>query len=81
MIRPTGKNVLVERIPASKETASGIILKSTDESDKAHIHAIGSDVREVAVDELAVINWNSATKVEDEFYIISEDEIIFTIAG
>lgn len=74
--RPTGNNVLIERIAAKKETSSGIILKSTEEPDRAKIIAIGSDVTEVSVDEIAVVNWNTATKVEDEFYIISIDNIV-----
>lgn len=77
--RPTGKNVLVERIAASKETASGIILKSTQEPDRAKIIAIGPEIDEVAVDEIAVVNWNAATKVEDELYIINIDHIVLVI--
>lgn len=74
--RPTGKNVLVERIAAAKETSSGIILKSTQDPDKAKILAIGPEVDEVSVDEVALVNWNAASKVEDELYIISIDHII-----
>lgn len=74
--RPTGRNVLIERIAASKETASGIILKSTQEPDRAKIIAIGAEVDEVAVDEVGVVNWNTATKVEDELYIINVDNIV-----
>jgi len=76
MFRPTGNNVLIERIAAAKETASGIILKSAEEPDKAKIIAIGSDVEDVSVDEIALVNWNAATKVEDELYIIPIDQII-----
>jgi co-chaperonin GroES (HSP10) len=77
--RPTGRNVLIERIPAAKETASGIILKSTEEPDRAKILAIGPEIDEVAVDEVAVVNWNAATKVEDELYIINIDHIVLVI--
>jgi co-chaperonin GroES (HSP10) len=77
--RPTGKNVLVERIPAAKQTNSGIILKSAEEPDRAKIIAIGPEIDEVAVDEVAVVNWNAATKVEDEFYIINIDHIVLII--
>lgn len=76
MFRPTGNNVLIERIAAAKETASGIILKSSEEPDKAKIIAIGSDVEDVSVDEFALVNWNAATMVEDELYIIPIDQII-----
>ena len=77
--RPTGRNVLIERIPASKQTESGIILKSTQEPDRAKIIAIGPEVDEVSVDEIGVVNWNTATKVEDEFYIINIDNIVLII--
>lgn len=77
--RPTGKNVLIERIAAAKETSSGIILKSSEEPDRAKIIAIGTEIDEVAVDEIAVVNWNAATKVEDELYIINIDHIVLVI--
>ena len=77
--RPLGDNVLVERIAASKETASGIILKTTEEPDKAKIIAIGPEIDEVAVGEVGVVNWNAATKVQDELYIINIDHVILVI--
>ena len=77
--RPLGNNVLVERIEASKETASGIILKSTQEPDRAKIISIGSEVTEVAVDEIAVVNWNRASKVDGELYILPITEIVLVI--
>lgn len=76
MFRPTGNNVLIERIAAAKETTSGIILKSSEEPDRAKIVAIGSEVEDVSVDEVALVNWNAATNVEDELYIIPIDQII-----
>lgn len=79
MYRPTGKNVLVERLPAAKESAGGIILKSSDEPDRAKIIAVGPEVDtllEVKVDEVALVNWNTATKVQDELFIINVDNII-----
>ena len=79
MFRPTGNNVLIERIAAAKETTSGIILKSSEEPDRAKIIAIGPEIDEVAVDEVAVVNWNAATKIEDELYIINIDHIIMVI--
>ena len=75
--RPTGRNVLIERIPASKQTESGIILKSTQEPDRAKIIAIGPEVDEVSVDEIAVVNWNTATKIEDEYYVVPYNQIVW----
>jgi co-chaperonin GroES (HSP10) len=77
--RPTGKNVLIERIAASKQTESGIILKSSEEPDRAKVIAIGPEVDEVSIDEIAVVNWNTATKIEDELYIINIDNVVLVI--
>jgi co-chaperonin GroES (HSP10) len=77
--RPTGRNVLIERIAAQKATASGIILKSAEEPDKAKILAIGPEIDEVAVNEVAVVNWNAATKVQDELYIINIDHVVLVL--
>jgi co-chaperonin GroES (HSP10) len=79
MYKPTGKNVLIERIPAAKETSSGIILKSAEEPDKAKIIAVGPAIDEVSVDEVAVVNWNAATKIEDELFIINIEHVILVI--
>ena len=77
--RPTGRNVLIERVAAQKATSSGIILKSAEEPDKAKIIAIGPEIDEVAVGEVGVVNWNAATKVQDELYIINIDHVILVI--
>ena len=77
MIRPLGNKVVVERIAAEKATSSGIILKSTDGPDKAKVLAIGPDVTEISVGEIALINWNAASKAGDEMYVVSVDEIVF----
>ena len=77
--RPTGRNVLIERVAAQKATSSGIILKSAEEPDKAKIIAIGPEIDEVAVGEVGVVNWNAATKVQDELYIINIDHIVLIL--
>jgi co-chaperonin GroES (HSP10) len=67
--------VIVERIAASKETTSGIILKSTEEPDKALVLNVGPDVLEVSEGDLVLLNWNKATAIND-VYIIPEDDIV-----
>ena len=79
MIRPLNRNVLVTRVAAVKETASGIILKRSDEPDLAIIEAVADDVTEVVVGEKTLVNWNKATKYSDEQYVISVDEIILVL--
>ena len=77
--RPTGSNVLIERIAAEKKSSGGLILKSTLEPDKAKIIAIGPEVTDVAVNEIAIVNWNRASNVEDELYTIPITEIVMVI--
>ena len=77
--KPLGNNVLVERIPAAKETSSGIILKTTEEPDRAKIIAIGDNVTDVSVGEIAIVNWNRASKVEDELFILPIEEFVLII--
>jgi co-chaperonin GroES (HSP10) len=76
-MRPLANKVLVERIEAEKVSAGGIVLQRTDGPDKAKILAVGPDVKEVAVGEVALINWNAATKAGDQQYIVPEDNIVF----
>ena len=80
--RPTGSNVIVSRIAGSKETESGLILKTSQEPDKAKIVAIGPDADQVAIGEIALVNWQRANKItgieeDDELYVLPESEIVF----
>lgn len=78
MIKPTRNNVLVERLENKKETASGIILKSSDEPEFGLVLAVGPEVEQVSVEDKVLVNWNQATAFEDK-YIIAEDNIIAVI--
>ena len=77
MIKPLGNKIVVERIVADKTTSSGIILQSTQEPDKAKIIALGSEVNEVVVGDIVLINWNVAKRIEGETYIIPITDVIF----
>ena len=77
MYRPLGDKVVVKRIPAKKETASGIILRHTEDPDRGVVQFIGPDVTEVQIDEQVLVNWNAARKVEDETYVVPVTEIIW----
>lgn len=76
-MKPTKNNVLIERIPGSKETSSGLILKSSLEPDRGKVEAIGPDVTEISVGEEVFLDWNKTTKVDDRKYIISVENIVF----
>lgn len=75
-IKPLRNNVIIERQEKDLTTASGIILQSSDEADKATVLAIGSDVKEVSVGNVVLVNWNKASKFDDKQYKISEEDII-----
>jgi co-chaperonin GroES (HSP10) len=75
-IKPLQNKVLIERLESVKETASGIILKSSEEPDRAKVLAIGPDVTEVEVGDIVLLNWNAAVKSGDN-YVISIDHVVF----
>jgi co-chaperonin GroES (HSP10) len=75
-IKPLGNRIVVERIDASKETESGIILRSTPDPDKAKVLAIGPLVNEVEVNYIVLLNWNAAVKSGDN-YVITIDHVVF----
>ena len=75
--RPLFDKVIVERLAGSHETAGGIILRSTQEPDRAKIVAVGPDANQVSVGEVVLLNWNAAIKVEGEMYSTKEENIIF----
>ena len=76
-MRPLHNKVLIERIPAEKVSAGGILLQGTDSPDNAKILAVGPEAKEVSVGEVVLVNWNAATKTQSEQYVIPEDHIIF----
>jgi co-chaperonin GroES (HSP10) len=78
-MKPTNKNILIEKIQSKTETASGIILKSSLEDDRAKVLSIGPEVTEVSVDDIIILNWNLATNVQDDIYIVPVTEVICII--
>ena len=76
-MKPTKDNIIVERIIKEAATASGIILKSSDEPDKAKVVSIGDKVDEVNVNDVVLINWNKATKIEKETYVVPIKEVVW----
>jgi co-chaperonin GroES (HSP10) len=76
-MRPLRNNIVVTRIAADKTTSGGIILNHSEGPDKAKVEAIGPLVDEVAVGDIVQINWNKASKVLDENFIVSIDDVVF----
>jgi co-chaperonin GroES (HSP10) len=75
--QPLGNKVLIERLPAQKQTQSGIILQSSNEPDRAKVLATGPQVDEVAVNDVVLVDWNKTTKFDTEKFIISIENIVF----
>lgn len=76
IMRPLHDKVLIERVAAEKISAGGIVLRTTEEPDRAKILAVGPDANEVSVGEVALVNWNAAVKTSGEQFVISQDHII-----
>ena len=70
---PLNRNVIVERIEPVRTTASGIVLQSSQEPDRAKVIATASD--DVQIGELLMINWNKAVKIDKETYRIHVDDV------
>ena len=75
--KPLFDKVIVERIAPELKTSSGIILRSTQEPDRAKILAIGPDVTEVAVGEVCLLNWNAAVKAGEDQYVVAIEHVVF----
>ena len=73
IIKPLHDKVLIERLDSIKETASGIILKHSEEPDRAKVIEIGPEVTEVQVGDVVQPDWGKATKVQDYFIVKIED--------
>jgi co-chaperonin GroES (HSP10) len=76
-MQPTRDNIIVERFKTEAATASGIILKSSDEPDKAKVVSIGKKVDEVSIGDVVLLNWNKATKIENETYVVPVTEVVW----
>lgn len=68
-IKPLHDKVLIERIENVKQTASGIILKNSEEPDRAKVLAIGPDVTEVQVGDVVQPDWGKAANVQEYFVV------------
>jgi len=75
-LTPLRNNVIVEKLEKELTTSSGIILKSNDEADKAKVIAVGSEVTDVVVGNIILINWNKAVKLMDNLYQVNVNEVV-----
>jgi co-chaperonin GroES (HSP10) len=73
---PLNRNIIVQRVEGEKITASGILLKSSQEPDTTKVLAVADDVDEVKVGDKLLVNWNESAKLEHEIYKIHINNVI-----
>ncbi len=74
---PVQNNVIIKRVPGSTTTESGFILKTTLEQDRGIVESIGPDVTEVSIGDEVFLNWNAATGIDEELFVVPVNEVIF----
>jgi chaperonin GroES len=74
-IKPLKNKVVVERVENVKTTASGIILRSSPEPDKAKVLAVGPDAEDVSVGDVVLLDWNAAVPIDNK-YVVSSTSIV-----
>ena len=72
-IKPLHDKVLIERLENVKQTASGIILRHSEEPDRARVLAVGPDVTEVQVGDIVQPDWGKSVAVQEYFVVKIED--------
>ena len=73
---PLKQHIIVERLESVKETASGIILKSSEEPDVAKVVAVAEYIDEVSIGDELLVNWNKLAKLDENTYRIHIDNVI-----
>lgn len=73
---PLKDNLIVKRIEEENTTDSGIILKSKNGPDKCKVVAVGPEVKYILVNEILLIDWNKAKKIDDMTYTINIENVV-----
>ena len=83
--KPIGERVLVERLEKKKKTASGIIIpdNAKEKPLMGVVKAIGSEVKDVKVNDKVVFGKYSGTEVKlegTEYLILKLEDVLGVIA-
>ncbi|MCI5968728.1 co-chaperone GroES [Helicobacter sp.] len=83
--KPLGERVLVERLEENTTTASGIIIpdNAKEKPLEGIVKAIGSEVKEVSVNDKVVFGKYSGTEVKldgKEYLILKLEDVLGVIA-
>jgi chaperonin GroES len=78
-IKPLHDKILIERLETIKETSSGIILRHSEEPDKAKVLAVGPDVNEVQVGDTVQPDWGKTVKSEssEKTFLVKIEDIAY----
>lgn len=79
-MKPLKQNILIELVEPKKETASGIILKSSDEVNRGKVLAIGSEITDIEVGDELILDWSKVKLVENDTYIVSYQHVVAVIS-
>lgn len=78
--RATGSRFLIKKIDASKTTAMGIILQSTDEAPRAEIVSMGPKVSVNAeIGDIIIVDWSRVGHVDGELFIVAEENVLAVV--
>jgi co-chaperonin GroES (HSP10) len=76
IIKPLNDTLIIKRLEKDLTTASGIVLQSSDEADKALVLAIGPLVEDVNLGDTILANWNNATKIQNSLYKLHQEDVV-----
>jgi co-chaperonin GroES (HSP10) len=70
-IQATGKRCIIKPLDLVKESAGGIILKSTDATQLAEIVSVGKKVDEpLSVGDVIVVDWRTTVSIRDGLFVV-----------
>ena len=81
-MKPLHNRIIVKRQEAETKTDFGIILTKTDPVDQCLVIAIGDDVTEVKVGDIAIVGRSAGQTLEHEkqnLIVITEDDVLAII--
>lgn len=85
MIKPTGKRYIIEAEEQNKQTASGIILKQSNDTQFAIIRNAGPLVEDpLAAGTRAVVEWSRTIPLKDpednkQYFLIESHSVIAVV--
>lgn len=72
---PLNDYVIIEKLASKQATSSGIILTSAVTVDNAKVVAV-SKTSVLNVDDVVMLRWSNALKIEGNVYAVSVKEIV-----